>query len=349
MPFNSMRIFTVLFVVVAVYFASNDPAVEKARVKEAIRRAPVAYVPPASQCTATGKLALTFNNGVSLSNTPVVLDVLKSANVPATFYVSSEWVGNITLVDALLRRMLAEGHTVGISWFGDDPRNLTETQLKESLIAQSLKIYNAAGVHPRMLRFPYNQHNQAVAAVADSLGFVTSLWNIDPADYMMCDSYVKPAGVTYTGTNITAAYQTQFDLFKTAGGLKGAFIGVSSDLCPVGPAIGSVIQLAKEYNYKLVDINDCLAAGGSYRAASDKPGVLVPGSSSTTSTAGSGTASSSKTSTSSSTATSSSAKPTSSSSAQPINTTISAGASFNIPSATVLLVALVAAVFQALL
>ncbi|ORZ36852.1 hypothetical protein BCR44DRAFT_36377 [Catenaria anguillulae PL171] len=281
MAFNSFRLFAAVFVVIAVYFASNDPAVEKARQKEAIRRAPVAYVPPASACSTTGQIALTFNNGVSLSHTPVVLDVLKSSSTKATFFVSPEWVGRIQLVDALLRRMLSDGHTLGFHYWGPDPRSLSVSQLRTAIIDQSTKIYNAAGVHPRFMRFPYDQLNQQVAEVARGLGLVLSFWNVDPADYQLCDSYPRGNGSTYTSQSVTDAYRTQFELFRAAGNLQSTFIGVHNDLCPIGSAIGNVVRLGLDYNYTFVDISQCLGESAKYRQASDRPEPLVASTSAT--------------------------------------------------------------------
>ncbi|KAI9223404.1 hypothetical protein BC828DRAFT_403168 [Blastocladiella britannica] len=297
--FTTGRAFAIVFIIIAAYFAANDPAVERARAREAIRRAPVAYVPPATQCTTTGHLALTFNNGVSLNNTPVLLDVLKSAKVPATFFVSTEWVGVYPGVDALLRRMVAEGHVLGFSWFGTDPRNLTATALRAQLVQQSAMVYNAAGVHPRFMRFPFDQLNQAVAGVANDLGLVLSLWNIDPADYNLCNSVPN-----YTTANVTNAYKEQFDLFAGAGNLQSRFIGVSQDLCPVGPAMGAVIELVKQYKYSLVDIATCLSAGARYRAADDAPATYVePGATASVSSSTPGAVAGSSTLTKSSTST----------------------------------------------
>lgn len=53
---------------------------------------------------------LTFDDGPSISNTPKILDILKSENVKATFFV----IGSIAEKNpGLLKREIAEGHTVG--------------------------------------------------------------------------------------------------------------------------------------------------------------------------------------------------------------------------------------------
>ena len=56
------------------------------------------------------RLYLTFDCGFENGNTPAILDALKKHNAPATFFVVGHYLD--TSPD-LVKRMLAEGHTVG--------------------------------------------------------------------------------------------------------------------------------------------------------------------------------------------------------------------------------------------
>ena len=60
--------------------------------------------------TAEKKLYLTFDCGFENGNTPAILDALKKHDAPATFFVVGHYLE--TSPD-LVKRMLAEGHTVG--------------------------------------------------------------------------------------------------------------------------------------------------------------------------------------------------------------------------------------------
>lgn len=67
-----------------------------------------------SSCTQPGTVALTFDDGPYIY-TSAILDVLRSKGVPATFFVNGANWDNI-LSDrsqALVRRMVAEGHQIG--------------------------------------------------------------------------------------------------------------------------------------------------------------------------------------------------------------------------------------------
>lgn len=55
-------------------------------------------------------LVLTFDDGPDVRYTPLLLNLLKYQNIPATFFI----VGNHAKAHPeLIRRMLSEGHTVG--------------------------------------------------------------------------------------------------------------------------------------------------------------------------------------------------------------------------------------------
>ncbi len=63
---------------------------------------------------ATGRLALTFDDGPDATTTPLVLDLLRERGARATFFV----LGARALAEpALLQRMVAEGHAVGLHSF----------------------------------------------------------------------------------------------------------------------------------------------------------------------------------------------------------------------------------------
>ncbi|KNE69305.1 hypothetical protein AMAG_13683 [Allomyces macrogynus ATCC 38327] len=285
---NPFRVVVALVVAVAAYFALNDPSIERARSKDRARRAVVAYIPPPTSCIKDGQIAMTFDNGISTANTPAILDVLKSANATATFHVSTEWVGVYTVVDAILRRMIDEGHTVGFSWYGSDPRNMTDLQLSSSLQAQATKIYNAIARFPRLIRLPYDMANIQVLSGAAAQDFKVTSYNLDPADYHLCpsastmtsSSTTKKTVSVSTATTLattppTKAYTAKLDAFKAAG-VKGAVIAVHNDLCPIASAIGRVISTVRAEGYQLVTLDKCLDGETPYKSVAGAATSVIP-------------------------------------------------------------------------
>ena len=58
----------------------------------------------------THKIALTFDDGPHVTNTPIVLDILKKFKVKATFFILTERINASTL--PIIYRMMAEGHNI---------------------------------------------------------------------------------------------------------------------------------------------------------------------------------------------------------------------------------------------
>lgn len=126
---------------------------------------------------------LTFDDGPSAENTSAVLDVLKARNIKATFFVVGE---NVRKHPDVARRIVAEGHTIGIHCNRHDYRELYES--RDSYLADFEEAYRAVlevtGVKPVLYRFPggsINGYNRKVykeiIAEMDARGFIYFDWN----------------------------------------------------------------------------------------------------------------------------------------------------------------------------
>ena len=96
---------------------------------------------------------LTFDDGPSDRVTPRVLDVLKEENVPATFFIIGK---NAETRKNLIKREIAEGHTVAVHSYSHDYKEIYRTP--ESLIEDIDKcnkvLFDCAGVRSDLYRFP---------------------------------------------------------------------------------------------------------------------------------------------------------------------------------------------------
>ncbi|KAJ3374219.1 hypothetical protein GGF31_007738 [Allomyces arbusculus] len=221
---------------------------------------------------------MSFDNGVSTVNTPPVLDALKAAGVKATFHVSTEWVNVNTLVDALLGRMITEGHTVGFSWFGADPLTLSEADLSAGLLAQATKVYNAIGKYPRFVRFPYGAANATVVSIARANDFQVTSFTLDVADYHYCN---VTSGVTVDSESTAIA--NLLSGYKAAG-TPLSVLSTHMDLCPVAAALAKSITTVQGYNYTMVNMETCLGEAG-YKSVAGSAAAGATTSTSATSTA----------------------------------------------------------------
>lgn len=131
---------------------------------------------------------LTFDDGPSTESTSAVLDILKARNIKATFFVIGENVRNNPEV---ARRIVAEGHTIGIHCNQHDYDKIYQS--KDSYLQDFEEAYNAVfevtGVEAKLFRFPggsINSYNEKVSKeIIEEMtnrGFVYFDWNASLED-----------------------------------------------------------------------------------------------------------------------------------------------------------------------
>jgi cellulose synthase/poly-beta-1,6-N-acetylglucosamine synthase-like glycosyltransferase/peptidoglycan/xylan/chitin deacetylase (PgdA/CDA1 family) len=133
-------------------------------------------------------LALTFDDGPDDRFTPQILDILKSRQVPATFFVVGSQAERLP---GLLKRTYADGHEIGNHTYSHP--NLAATSLERTrleLNATQRIIQHAVGVSTILFRPPYHADTEpqtpeevAPLAQAQRLGYVTVAERIDPRDW----------------------------------------------------------------------------------------------------------------------------------------------------------------------
>lgn len=107
---------------------------------------------------------LTFDDGPSKENTEKILDILKEKNLKATFFVVGE---NVERYPEVTRRIVEEGHTIGIHCYSHDYQVIYESAdaYMEDFHKAQEAVYEITGVRPVIFRFPggsINAHNRDV-------------------------------------------------------------------------------------------------------------------------------------------------------------------------------------------
>jgi cellulose synthase/poly-beta-1,6-N-acetylglucosamine synthase-like glycosyltransferase/peptidoglycan/xylan/chitin deacetylase (PgdA/CDA1 family) len=129
-------------------------------------------------------LALTFFGGPDPKWTPRLLDVLAESHAHATFFVLG---AQVTEHPELVRRMLAEGHEVGLAGFrGDDAVALSGWRRQLDLSSAQGSLAAAAGVHARLFGVPASATDDEVRRIADD-GFVVVRPDVDSTDVRTYD------------------------------------------------------------------------------------------------------------------------------------------------------------------
>ncbi|MCA2219286.1 polysaccharide deacetylase family protein [Jidongwangia harbinensis] len=119
-------------------------------------------------------VAFTFDDGPGPHWTPMVLDTLDAAQVPATFFM----VGRNLAAHAGLVRGRLDRHEVGNhSWSHDDLATLDLRRVRTELSRTHEAIQEVTGRAPRLLRPPYGHLGGSTLLAADSMGYHIALWS----------------------------------------------------------------------------------------------------------------------------------------------------------------------------
>ncbi len=124
---------------------------------------------------------LTFDEGYENGYTATILDTLKEKNVKAVFFVTMDYAKK---QPELIKRMIAEGHTVGnhsdkhISYpTADITRCEAETMNLHNYIFENF------GYEMTLFRPPMGEFSERVLAQVQSLGYKTLLWSFAYKDW----------------------------------------------------------------------------------------------------------------------------------------------------------------------
>lgn len=130
---------------------------------------------------------LTFDDGPHPPETERVLDVLRERGAKATFFlIGSKVSGN----EAVLRRMLEEGHALGLHTYshaGTFPL-LSFDKMLADVNEGKRAVESVAGKKISLFRPPFGVTNPTIAKVIRTLGLQTVGWDVRSFDTMFCKS-----------------------------------------------------------------------------------------------------------------------------------------------------------------
>jgi len=142
---------------------------------------------------ATRTFSLTFDDGPhvaelgkGINRTEHVLDVLKNQGIKAGFFIQTgvSFRGANKIGKALVARMNAEGHTIGIHTGGTaDHEDHTAAQkagrLESELGAAKKYVQEQTGKAATLVRPPHGTSDEAVLATYKKMGLTNVLWDMD--------------------------------------------------------------------------------------------------------------------------------------------------------------------------
>ena len=127
------------------------------------------------------RTALTFDDGPDPDLTPRVLDILARHRVLATFFVLGEMAERDP---ALVRRIVAEGHTLGSHGYRHRrPARLDRTEQEDDMARSVQVLWDIAGVRLRWYRPPHGNAPPGLEALARAMKLEMVLWSRSAIDW----------------------------------------------------------------------------------------------------------------------------------------------------------------------
>ena len=131
-------------------------------------------------------IALTFDDGPYPPYTDRLLDLLKAKKIHVTFFLVAEQAQQYP---ELVRRMTAEGHTVGLHAFRHrDFLKLTEEEKRKDLEQGKAVLHAITGKDPVYWRPPHGFRDFSVMETAAAQNLTVVNWSVIPRDWTGIDS-----------------------------------------------------------------------------------------------------------------------------------------------------------------
>lgn len=186
------------------------------------------------------QIALTFDDGPDRVYTTQILNLLRTHNVPATFFFLGQ---NAEKHPDLVRRAVAEGHTIANHTLTHpDLRTLTPQTLRTEIGKTESILESITGLKTAMVRPPYGFVTESTLQQLESLNYRTIKWSVDSLDWR--DQHVDQILIN----TLPQVREDSILLFHDAGGNRSATVG----------ALWELIETLKAHGYTFVTVDQLL-------------------------------------------------------------------------------------------
>ena len=127
------------------------------------------------------KVYLTFDEGYEAGYTSKILEVLKSNEVKATFFITAHYINTSS---DLVQKMIDEGHIIGNHTVNHKSMpSLSEEQIKSEVMTLHQTIYEKFKYEMKYIRPPKGEYSEKTVAYCNSLGYTTVMWSFAYDDW----------------------------------------------------------------------------------------------------------------------------------------------------------------------
>ena len=214
------------------------------------------------------KVALTFDDGPLPPYSQQVLDILRSQNAKATFFVCGK---NAERHPEILRRICAEGHTIGNhTWSHPYLYFMNRAKCAEEIDRTQRAVQEATGGAPRVFRPPYGARWFGLYPVLRERGLHLVQWSASGDDWKLgADDIVSsvraglgPGAIIllHDGRQKPGGYLQRFlkRNFRATGGRnpQPSPWQPDPDASETVKALPAIIEAAREMGYEFVSVED---------------------------------------------------------------------------------------------
>lgn len=185
-------------------------------------------------------LYLTFDCGYENGYTGPVLDALKEKKVPATFFVTLDYLKSDEGAK-MATRMIKEGHIVG-NHSTSHPvfPDISRTKMAEEIETCENYMRENFGYTSSYFRFPTGEYSESALELVQSIGYTSVFWSLAYLDY---DTENQPDPDT--------AFKTVTDRLH-----PGAVILLHSVSSTNAQILGNIIDYAREQGYTFKSLDE---------------------------------------------------------------------------------------------
>lgn len=200
-----------------------------------------AIVHSANLKVAKDAIALTFDDGPWDVTTDQVLDILKQANIKATFF----WVGQaIENHPDIARRVVQEGHAIANHTWSHRYSFADATDIANEVEKTAQIIYDVTGVRTTLFRPPGGYLDNGLSDYVRSRGQTVVMWSVVPPD---TDPDMDARKLVETA--VESVEPGSIILMHDGGGNRAKTVA----------ALPSLIRALKAKGYRFVTVSELLA------------------------------------------------------------------------------------------
>ncbi|KAF2643959.1 glycoside hydrolase/deacetylase [Massarina eburnea CBS 473.64] len=209
------------------------------------------------KCKTPGSVAITYDDGPMKTYTSHILDLLKSHDAKATFFITGNNInkGQIDTTEEyrdVIKRMDTEGHQIAShTWTHLDLSKISSVDRKNQLWMNEMAIRNIVDKIPTYMRPPYSSCTSDCQNDMADLGYHVTYFDLNGDDYEQNTKEKIQLAKDWWQGNITEVHSNEVDSRR---------LSISHDILEqtANNLTGYMLDFLAKNNFKAVTVGECL-------------------------------------------------------------------------------------------